>query len=443
MTSASSVAGPTAAVGDHYLLVLGGLLLGYAVFGKLVAYLGIPPLFVGEIVLFAGCLVAVRTGCLPASLASTTSVLLLTAMAWVMLRTLPYAPLYGFNALRDSVIVMYGTFAFIVIALLLENGRRVASALHYYSKFVAVFIPASPIMFALAYYPEGALRFVRPGEVAVHMAGATMFALAGFRRLSPLALIALVAGLLMSISMSRGALLAYAVPVVLGTLLLGKARELIMVMVAGLLVVATAYGIETAFTDSQIAQRNSVDRTLSVRQIVENADEHIFPVEQSDGEHEDLASRLVEHHHRRYVLRSAFLDGPRIWSQLGRRRWFLGRRQSGRSASAKPAQRTHDDVGARWNSRHSVVGRGLLSWFVMMANAMLKARRYQQPVWANMFLVVMCYVLAILINASFDVALEGPMQGVWFWCLIGFGIGSSMIYRATLSPSAPQATEYS
>jgi O-antigen ligase len=91
----------------------------------------------------------------------------------------------------------------------------------------------------------------------------------------------------------------------------------------------------------------------------------------------------------------------------------------------------------------AVWGAVSLSWFVMMANAMLKARRYQQPVWANMFLVVMCYVLAILINASFDVALEGPMQGVWFWCLIGFGIGSSMIYRATLSPSAPQATEYS
>ena len=36
--------------------------------------------------------------------------------------------------------------------------------------------------------------------------------------------------------------------------------------------------------------------------------------------------------------------------------------------------------------------------------------------------------LAILINASFDVALEGPMQGIWFWCLVGFG--SVMVYLA-------------
>ena len=33
------------------------------------------------------------------------------------------------------------------------------------------------------------------------------------------------------------------------------------------------------------------------------------------------------------------------------------------------------------------------------------------------------------IDASFDVALEGPMVGIWFWCLFGFGIASSMIYR--------------
>ena len=38
--------------------------------------------------------------------------------------------------------------------------------------------------------------------------------------------------------------------------------------------------------------------------------------------------------------------------------------------------------------------------------------------------------MAIIIDATFDVALEGPMLGIWFWCLVGFGIGSVMIYRA-------------
>ena len=45
-------------------------------------------------------------------------------------------------------------------------------------------------------------------------------------------------------------------------------------------------------------------------------------------------------------------------------------------------------------------------------------------------LFVTCYAMSIMINATFDVTLEGPMQGIWFWCLFGFGIGSVMIYRA-------------
>ena len=37
-----------------------------------------------------------------------------------------------------------------------------------------------------------------------------------------------------------------------------------------------------------------------------------------------------------------------------------------------------------------------------------------------------------MIDASFDVALEGPMLGIWFWSLFGLGIASTMVYRARL-----------
>lgn len=70
-----------------------------------------------------------------------------------------------------------------------------------------------------------------------------------------------------------------------------------------------------------------------------------------------------------------------------------------------------------------------------MINATLTARRHEHRQIANLFLVNITYVLAILINSSFDVALEGPMQGIWFWCLFGFGIGSVMVYRASLTDS--------
>ena len=234
---------------DHYLVLLGGALLGYAVLGKLFAYLGIPPFFVGEIALLTGFAVALRTGCLVASLAAPPSLLLAVAMTWVMLRTLPYLGEHGFNALRDSVVIMYGGFSFIVTALLIEDSRRVATLLKYYSSFLAIFIPASPIMFATAFYSGLGLYFIRPGEVSVHLVGATVFALAKFRKMSPLAIIALLATLGMVITISRGAMIAYVVPVVIALLLLGKARQLSIAVVAGLAIISAAYVLETAFTD--------------------------------------------------------------------------------------------------------------------------------------------------------------------------------------------------
>jgi peptidoglycan/LPS O-acetylase OafA/YrhL len=71
----------------------------------------------------------------------------------------------------------------------------------------------------------------------------------------------------------------------------------------------------------------------------------------------------------------------------------------------------------------------LAAWMAMIFGAMRSAQRRREPGWAGFFLFVGCYALAAVINATFDVALEGPMQGIWFWCLIGLGIGSVMIYR--------------
>jgi hypothetical protein len=51
--------------------------------------------------------------------------------------------------------------------------------------------------------------------------------------------------------------------------------------------------------------------------------------------------------------------------------------------------------------------------------------------------LVFCYALGFLIDATFDVTLEGPMAGIWFWSLIGVGTGATMVYRA----SAPSMLE--
>ena len=72
----------------------------------------------------------------------------------------------------------------------------------------------------------------------------------------------------------------------------------------------------------------------------------------------------------------------------------------------------------------------LISWGGMMLRAMLAARARGHKQWAELFLFVTCYAISIIINSTVDVTLEGPMQGIWFWCLFGFGTGAVMVYRA-------------
>ena len=76
----------------------------------------------------------------------------------------------------------------------------------------------------------------------------------------------------------------------------------------------------------------------------------------------------------------------------------------------------------------------LLSWLAMLFNAVATAWRRGEGDRARLFIFVLSYAIGFVINASFDVALEGPMQGIWFWCLFGFGIGSVMIFKVVRAP---------
>ena len=44
----------TLRLSDHYLVLLSGVLMGYALIGKCFANLGFPPLFIGEVGLLTG-----------------------------------------------------------------------------------------------------------------------------------------------------------------------------------------------------------------------------------------------------------------------------------------------------------------------------------------------------------------------------------------------------
>jgi hypothetical protein len=444
----ASTASKSSGLGDYYLILLSGVLMGYAVIGKGFAYLGIPPIFIGEIVLLAGIVIVVlfQTGCFIAAFATLPSLLLAAAMGWVALRTLPYVSEYGVDAFRDSVVITYGGFSFIVIALLLDDSRRVNTILRYYGTFLSIFIPVIPFIIALnipsehmdalrAYIPripgyDVPVLQVRGGEAATHLAGACVFALVGFRKVTVRWISPIFAAAVM-ISLGRAAMLTFVLPVAFAMLMLGKVRELATILVIGIVIFFAAYAIEAAFKYRDA--RPPDERSLSAQQIAAN----VASIVGSSGKEELEGTKQWRQAWWGIILADT-VYGPDFWTGRG---FGLNLAdadgfQQRRNLNSPPLRNPHSvhmTVLARAGVPGAVLWALLLaSWFGAVMHAMLTARHRGQTEWAGLFLFICCYVMAIIIDATFDVALEGPMVGIWFWCLVGFGIGSVMIYRAHL-----------
>lgn len=431
------------AAGDAYLMLLGGVLLGYAVIGKGFAYIGAPPLFIGEMGLLLGIVVFLRSGCLFASLATLPAVLLTVTMAWVLLRTVPYIREYGFDAARDSVIVMYGIFAFIVIAVLLQDPRRIRTIMRGYLVFTGIFIFSMPILAPASHFLKDYIPFMpghigvpmlqlRAGEVATHLAGAAVFAMAGFRKTTLVWVLALVAVLVMVSALSRGAMFAAILPICFAAVMLGHWRKLIVIAIGAGFLFSVAYSIEISFTErTDYEIRDSDSRTVTPTQIVDNF-ASLFG--QGSGSGEGTARWRLNWW---TIVIDETIFGEYFWTGRGFGANLAFAHGFGWQApgEVRPMNRSPHNATISVLGRAGVPGLVLwillsTAWLLLVLKAMLHARRHGNTDWANLFLFVFCYVLAVIINAQFDVALEGPMQGIWYWCLFGFGLGAVMIYRA-------------
>ena len=134
---------------DYYLVALGVLLAGYAIVGKAFAYIGVPPVYVGEIVFALGIIAFLNSKCAVAAFATLPSLLLGVLFGWAIIRTLPYLGEFGVDALRDSVLVVYGGFAFIIVALLLERPERILLLIRFLRVVARIVIVVAPCLLVL------------------------------------------------------------------------------------------------------------------------------------------------------------------------------------------------------------------------------------------------------------------------------------------------------
>ncbi|MEX6505850.1 O-antigen ligase family protein [Jiella sp. M17.18] len=418
---------------DRYFCVVLFAIAAYAMTGKGFAYAGIPPIFPGEMILAAGLLTFAWPRPSPAVFFNLPHLILIAMIGWVLFRTIPFIGVYKVDALRDSVIVVYGLYALIVANLILEKPSRIDLAVGLAGRFFSIYgfcllwlyITQSVVGSHMPVWPvsEAPFLVVRGGEAAVHLSAAAVFALLGLKRFSPLWILMLLVSVAFISAISRGGMLSIVIPVFLAAVLSGRIKPLLGITLVMIPVITVLY-----VTDVEISVPQT-DRTITVSQVVDNTISIVGSSETKtlDGTKEWRLrwwNTIVDY----------TFHGPYFWTGKG----FGINLAEADGFNLTPGQ--DSSLRSPHNGNMTILARagipGLIlwialngSWVAMMLRSVVISRLRGHRNWSSLFIFVLCYMLAALIDASFDVALEGPMIGIVFWVMIGFGVALTMTYR--------------
>ena len=431
-------------LGPAFLVILGVTLSGYALLGRGFAYLGVPPIFVGEVVLLLGLLTWTLTGNVRI-FESRLSWLLVLLMAIGALGTGRWIGVYGMDALRDGALWGYGLFAFFVGTFLLRGRGRILTVVRVYAKWMPWFLAWIPIaMFihlflnhAIPRWPISNVPVLNPkgGDIAVHLAGAMAFLALGIHRLQTIKksglairmdwlLWALLIIASITILTGRAALLTIASTALL-LLILRPSKHWIKPVLIGIAFIMLAIAVDAEF--------RADDRPRSVSpQALAQTFESIF---RETG--------------------ASYHDGTRqwrlewwgdIWNYTARGDYFWTGKGYGVNLadddgfqvigfnSGQPALRSPHNSHITFLARSGVPGFTL--WIVLqllfalsLIRAHRESKRQGRDDFARLNLWVLAYWLAFMVNAGFDVFLEGPQGGIWFWSLFGFGVALTLYQR--------------
>lgn len=436
-----------------FLGALAVLLAGYAFLDRGFAHLGAPPVFVGEMVLALGLAAIIPTGAFGTVLRSPVAWAYLAFAAWGAFRTLPYIDVQGANALRDAVLWGYGIFCILVAAALLRRGcvARVPELYRRVLPWLLAWIPVGMIFFkiggeSLAEAAGSSLPFVsdfgadptvlKPGDMAVHLAGAAAFLVLGLHQMGRLRgergaavkewgwWLAWTAGFVLTASLNRGGMLAIFTAVSVAAILsptLRWFRSLLKPVVAGVLLASLFFVLNLEIDVG-------APRKISAQQITANVESILGRNSQQNLEvTQDWRSRWWSEIVHYTVFGEYFWTGKGYGVNLERDDGFV----TWGDFSSRNPHNAHLAVLARsgvpglglWLLLHGLFAAGMLGAYV-------RARSEGRTWWARLDAWILAYWSAFLINASFDVYLEGPQGGIWFWSLMGFGVAAMLAQRA-------------
>jgi hypothetical protein len=408
-------------------------LLGYALLGRGWAHMGISPVFVGELVLFCGVVSFLLLGRWRGILDIPVVWFLLLLQAWGAYRTLPYLSTHGAEALRDAVIWGYSAFAFIVLGAIQAQPRMLAVLLTWYKKFALIFLICIPfVWFTARVYPRPVIPHLpwadvavihpKAGDILVHAAGILAFWVAGFGGVISLVWVLLLTfSVVMVGTFDRAGLVSFLTAFAVCFFLRPRDRclwRLAATAVCGLLLFAVSN------VRVQMPQR---EREVSFDQVIANVTSTVSSSRAGD------------------------LDGTKEWRlewwrdilkyTLHGKYWWDGK-GFGINLADDDGYQVEEDSSLRHphNGHLTMLARagvpgfllwGLvqLSWAGSLFGGYLRSQKAGDRRWASVFLFLLAYWLAFMINATFDVFLEGPMGGIWFWTVYGVGLAAVWLYK--------------
>lgn len=419
---------------DWYLMALAACLFGYALFGKAFAYLGVTPLYIGEVMMALG--LALALGSLWNRRGQTTPVLwiALVLLAWGLVQTIPYVAGYGMMAFRDLMVVGYTLFAIVAVVLFTARPERLPAMLARYRVLVVVVCSVAWLLFLIArsfsaqvprapWAPHLSLLDNKPGDLLVHLAGITAFLLLRFRKPSTWLLVLLVVGTAALMAGNRGGMLGYLLAMGVFAVMKpssAKATRLLYVL-AVMLVAGMAANTATVAI-------NGGTRTLSVGQLWENAKSIV-------GKSDDSAlGNTVEWRLEWWgVIVDYALLGDEKWTGKGFGRNIAD--EDGFAVDQYGSLRSPHNVHMTVLARSGIPGLSLwtllhLAWWFAVLRAWAFARKRRLTAWQGFFALCAVYWIASIINATFDVYMEGPMGGIWFWFLFGTALAGARLVRS-------------
>jgi O-antigen ligase len=404
-----------------YLSLHAFLLVGYALLGKAFAYQGLAPLYVGEAVMALGTcgfLVSARRWM---ALRDWTIAPLALFMLWGAVLTVPGVFDYGIVALRDAVIWGYGWFAILTYTILVTERDALYRLMRLYANFcrvavllITVILAASSVLGWISLEIGGrSLPVLKGGEIMVHACGVLAFLYAFEGRLSAIWLFPLPVFVFIGMT-TRAGLLSFLGTVVTLQLLRPARRRwwlAALALAVGLVVLAvTELRVAVPGTSREISFDALTGGFQSVFQ------------DTGTGTYDGT---------KRWRLQwwDKILDytwrGDYFWSGKGFGINLAD--DDGFVLDSTRALRSPHNGHLTVLARAGVPGFALWAltqgvWAAGMLAGYVRARKHRNEAPARTILFLLAYWVGFMVNASFDVFLEGPMGGVWFWTVYGAGL---------------------